>query len=182
MAAISISNLIQQEAIAQGVPPSIALAVAKQESGTAQWNADGSVVTSSANAQGVFQLEPLTAAGLGVDPTDLAQNIQGGIAYIKQMYAQFGNWPTALAAYNFGPGNVAAGKPLPTETQNYVASVTGMAGSVAGVVASAAAAISSPVASSGDVLASIVPGGVPMLAIAALIGLGALAWWLAVEE
>jgi hypothetical protein len=77
---------------------------------------------------------------------------------------------------------VAAGKPLPTETQNYVASVTGMAGSVAGVVASAAAAISSPVASSGDVLASIVPGGVPMLAIAALIGLGALAWWLAVEE
>ena len=175
---VNIADLIASQASAAGIPPAIAQAVAQVESGTSQWTASGNVVTSPKGALGVFQLMPATAASLGVDPTDLTQNIQGGISYLKQMYAKFGNWADALAAYNFGPGNVAAGKPLPTETQNYVSAVTGLANSVASAVSSAGSAVSGSAATASDVLASVVPGGAPVIAIVALVGLGALAWWL----
>lgn len=128
---ISLQNLIVQQAQAQGVPPEIALGVAKTESGISQWTPGGSVVTSSAGALGVFQLMPSTAAGLGVDPTDLNGNIQGGIAYLKQLYSQFGNWGDALAAYNWGPGNVSSGAPVPTSVGQYVSNVLASAGNYA---------------------------------------------------
>ena len=76
---INLSDQIVAEAQAQGVDPGIALAVARTESGVCQWAANGSVITSSAGAISVMQLEPATAAALGVDPTDVDQNIQGGI-------------------------------------------------------------------------------------------------------
>ena len=93
--------MIVQEAAAQGVDPSLAIAVANAESGGNQ-NA-----VSSAGAIGVFQLMPATAAGLGVDPTVLAQNIHGGILYLRQLIGQYGgDLQKVLAAYNWGPGNV----------------------------------------------------------------------------
>lgn len=117
----SVQSLITQTAAANGVDPALALAVANQESGFNQ------SAVSSSGAIGVFQLMPGTAAGLGVDPTDLASNIQGGIQYLAQMLNQFGqNVTLALAAYNAGPGNVNkyGGVPPFSETQNYVASIT----------------------------------------------------------
>lgn len=65
---------------------------------------------SSAGAIGVTQLMPSTAADLGVDPWDPAQNIAGGAAYLSDQYKKFGNWNDALAAYNAGAGNIAAGQ------------------------------------------------------------------------
>lgn len=127
---IDLTNLIISEAQAQGVDPGIALAVARTESGVCQWAADGSVITSSAGAIGVMQLEPTTAAQLGVDPNDVNQNIQGGITYLKQLYQQYGSWDLALAAYNWGPGKLsgalASATAIPGQVLNYVKGILGM--------------------------------------------------------
>lgn len=112
---------------------SIVRAVQQVESGGRQYDADGNVITSSAGAIGIMQLEPATAASLGVNPYDEQQNIQGGTQYLQQLFAQFGDWVKALAAYNWGPGNVeradAAGEAYPTSVQDYAQKVLGIAGS-----------------------------------------------------
>jgi hypothetical protein len=125
------NSQICSAAQAQGVDCNLAIAVANAESGGNQYNNDGSVVTSSAGAVGIFQLEPGTAAGLGVDPTDPTQNIQGGVTYLGQLLNQFnGDVPSALAAYNWGPGNVASqgAAAAPASTQTYVASILNQIG------------------------------------------------------
>ena len=81
---------------------------------------------SDAGAIGVMQLMPETAAGLGIDPYDEQQNIEGGTKYLKQMLDTFGgNVRKAVAAYNAGPGAVQkyGGIPPYSETQHYVGRV-----------------------------------------------------------
>lgn len=82
---------------------------------------------SSVGAQGLMQLMPATARGLGVKNSfDPAQNIMGGTKYISQMLKMFGGDVTkALAAYNAGPNRVkkAGGVPNIKETQDYVKKV-----------------------------------------------------------
>jgi len=70
---------------------------------------------------------PQTARGLGVDPNDVAQNLEGGARYLRQQYDKFGTWRLALAAYNAGPGAVERynGVPPYRETQNYVKVIWG---------------------------------------------------------
>ena len=66
---------------------------------------------------------PLGAAGLGVDPYDPIQNLQGGARYLRTQLERFGRIDLALAAYNAGPGRVIdAGYEVPdiVETQLYV--------------------------------------------------------------
>lgn len=124
-----VDALIVKYSQEMGIDPNIARAVAMQESGGRQ------DVISPAGAIGTFQLMSDTAKGLGVDPYDLEQNIRGGIMYLKQMYDRYGgNWDRALYAYNWGPGNMDAylqtgkgldGRPMPSETLNYVSGVRG---------------------------------------------------------
>jgi len=73
-------------------------------------------------AVGLGQLMPGTAAALGVNPWDPAQNLWATAKYLREQYDAFGHWELALAAYNAGPGNVTkyGGVPPFTETQSYV--------------------------------------------------------------
>ena len=113
----------------------LALSIARQESGFQQFNRFGGVTTSSAGAQGIFQLMPGTASDLHKNPADAQQNIEGGLDYIAQLIKDpaFGGDPALVAmAYNWGPGNakafLAGTKTLgdvPQETKNYVRGVTG---------------------------------------------------------
>jgi len=135
MATISsgqIPQLIANAASKYGVPSNLAIEVAIQESGLNQ------AAVSRAGAIGIFQLEPATAADLGVDPRDALQNIDGGIRYLAQLLSTFGgNQAQALAAYNWGEGNVSRSiaangngwlAAAPGETQNYVASILAATG------------------------------------------------------
>ena len=77
---------------------------------------------SPAGAIGLGQLLPGTAAMLGVDPWDPAQNLWATAKYLREQYDTFGNWELSLAAYNAGPGNVIRYRGVPPfiETQSYV--------------------------------------------------------------
>jgi soluble lytic murein transglycosylase-like protein len=103
MLLVGIQSTITQVANQYGVPPEIAIAVARRESNFNQ-NARG-----SSGEVGMFQLMPATAGDLGVDPSNLNENIDGGIRYLRQQFDSFGSWDLALAAYNAGPGNVRDG-------------------------------------------------------------------------
>ena len=75
---------------------------------------------------GLTQLMPATARQLGVaDPLDPAANLQGGADYLARQLIRFGDLRLALAAYNAGPGRVAALGRVPSisETQTYVQAV-----------------------------------------------------------
>jgi len=127
-----VLQLLNTAAATYGVAPALAIEVANQESGGNQYNADGSLKISPAGAIGVMQLMPGTAAQLGVNPSDTAQNIDGGVRYLAQLLAQFnGDQQLALAAYNWGPGHVSQNgySNWPTETVNYVSSIMSAIGS-----------------------------------------------------
>jgi hypothetical protein len=90
---------------------------------------------SSKGAMGLMQIMPKTWTelraryGLGTDPCDPRDNILAGAAYIRGLHDRYGA-PGFLAAYNAGPGryerHLAAGRPLPDETQAYVARLAPM--------------------------------------------------------
>jgi len=89
---------------------------------------------STKGAMGLMQLMPNTAKQYGVsDPMNWRENAEGGVRYFKDLLDKFGgDYSKATAAYNFGPERVAAGKPWPQETQDYVAKITGQSAAPTG--------------------------------------------------
>jgi soluble lytic murein transglycosylase-like protein len=103
-----------------GVDVSLIKAVIKAES---DFNPQA---VSHAGARGLMQLMPATARSLGVsDSFDPEQNVMGGTRFLSDMLKRYnGNVDSALAAYNWGPGNVDK-RPdhLPRETRDYLVRV-----------------------------------------------------------
>jgi hypothetical protein len=83
-------------------------------------------------AMGLMQILPQTWAdlrsryGLGADPFDPHDNILAGTAYLRELQDRYGA-VGSLAAYNAGPGrwedHLASDRPLPAQTQAYVAAL-----------------------------------------------------------
>jgi soluble lytic murein transglycosylase-like protein len=96
---------------------------------------------SPAGAVGIAQFMPGTAAAYGLkNPLDPAQAIDAQAHLMHDMLARFGSVPLALAAYNAGPGAVAACGCVPpyAETRAYVAKIIGLLGGAADDLAGAA--------------------------------------------
>ncbi len=84
---------------------------------------------SRAGALGIAQFMPATARALGLDdPLDPAQAIDAQAHLMRDLLRRFGAVPLALAAYNAGPGAVAACGCIPAipETRGYVARILGL--------------------------------------------------------
>ena len=87
-------------------------------------------VVSSAGAEGIAQFMPATAAGMGIDPTNPTQSIEGAAQLLGSYTRQFGSYADALAAYDAGSSAVEryGGIPPYAETQAYVPAVLSLAG------------------------------------------------------
>jgi membrane-bound lytic murein transglycosylase D len=100
------------------------------------------IAMSTARASGIWQFVPSTGRHFGLKQNfwfdsrrDVIAATDSALDYLQKLYAQFGDWQLALAAYNWGEGNVAraiernqrGAKPadyaslkMPNETRNYL--------------------------------------------------------------
>lgn len=121
-----LESIISKASARYGVDGGLITAVIKTES-----NFNPKAV-SPAGARGLMQLMPATARGLGVDdPFDPEQNVMAGTRFLRTLLDRYdGDLDSALAAYNWGPGNVdRSPERLPRETRNYLARVKQLYGS-----------------------------------------------------
>ncbi|MBF0623270.1 MAG: lytic transglycosylase domain-containing protein [Magnetococcales bacterium] len=124
----SYEGLIQRAADRYGLDKNLLRAVIQTES---SFNPKA---VSRVGAQGLMQLMPDTAKDMGVaNPLDPEQNVMGGAAYLKKLLDRYrGERSLALAAYNWGMGNVER-RPdaMPAETRNYIAKISNLMNSAA---------------------------------------------------
>jgi cell wall-associated NlpC family hydrolase len=118
------AGTIEQAASSNGIPASLLAALLYHESRFEPG------VVSSAGAEGIAQFMPATAAGMGVDPTNPTQSIEGAAQLLGSYTRQFGSYSDALAAYDAGSSAVEryGGIPPFAETQAYVPAVLSLAG------------------------------------------------------
>jgi membrane-bound lytic murein transglycosylase D len=106
------------------------------------------LAVSRVGARGIWQFMASRARGYGLqhsmwvdDRQDPEKSTRAAARHLKDLYAQFGDWYLAMAAYNSGPGTVQAAvkrtgyadfwelyrrNVLPTETRNYVPIILAM--------------------------------------------------------
>lgn len=136
---------VQRAAQGTSLPAPVVAAQIRAES-----NFDKSA-TSPTGAQGIAQFEPATWKSLGIrgNPYNPNDALTGYVALMNQLLKQYnGNIRMALAAYNAGPGNLAAG-------YGYADSILGKAGVPSSATASGSAGTALPISR---------PGGTPVTA------------------
>jgi transglycosylase-like protein with SLT domain/sporulation related protein len=121
--------MIESAARANDLPLEFFARVIWQES-RFQSDAIGPVTRSGQRAQGIAQFMPGTASERRLlDPFDPVQALPKSAEFLRELRGQFGNLGLAAAAYNAGPRRVlewlAGSGPMPQETRNYVAAITG---------------------------------------------------------
>ena len=81
---------------------------------------------SSVGAVGIAQFMEETAKDQGVDPLNPKEAIRGAAKYLSDLKEQTGSWEGAVAAYNWGPGNLAKHgiRKAPKETRDYLSRVS----------------------------------------------------------
>lgn len=102
------------------IPDSLLNAVAQVES-----SGNPNAVNKDTGALGMFQFMPATAKALGIDPLDPVQAKEGARQYLGYLVDKFGTIPKALAAWNWGEGNLAKHglDAAPPETQAFIPKV-----------------------------------------------------------
>ncbi len=140
----TLQTLVQPILARVGVPNELAAVMLVESAGNP-------LALSPKGARGLWQLMPDTARRYGLtvdgqrdDRVDLEKSTAGAARYLRDLYAQFGSWPLALAAYNTGEQNlqraINRGRSkdfttlsllgyLPAETRNYVPAVISKMGS-----------------------------------------------------
>jgi LysM repeat protein len=125
-------QVVGQVALNHGVSPSLANAIAQQESG------HNNALVSSANARGVMQILPGTwdyversIAGRRLNPASAYENVHAGVMYLGRLLQDTGNVFTATASYYQGEASVRRIGMLP-ETRRYVDSVMALRGQYGG--------------------------------------------------
>lgn len=118
---IDWTDLVVSSARKHGVPPILWAAQLKQESGY-----KASAYNRYSGCAGIAQFAVGTAADYGMSAADRynpALAIPAGAKYMSYLHRRFGTWPLALAAYNWGMGNLErkGWANAPSETRNYVA-------------------------------------------------------------
>ncbi len=114
----NIEKIAERKSFQYRLDPSLVKAIIKAES---DWNPSA---ISPKGAIGLMQLMPQTIKHMAVsNPFDPAQNIDGGIRYLKYLLKRFhGDLTLALAAYSAGPTAVERYGTIPPyrETRYYV--------------------------------------------------------------
>lgn len=119
-----IEALIRCLAPWEGVSSEIVIRQCEAES---SFNPDA--LNAKSGAIGLFQLMPATAKDEKVNPHRWHENVFGGVRYLGKMLRMFGTVERALAAYNWGPGNMRKcidrhgdewRKNIPSETRGYL--------------------------------------------------------------
>jgi soluble lytic murein transglycosylase-like protein len=131
VAADRIGDFVAEASRRFSIPPSWIRAVMRVES------LGDPRALSPKGAMGLMQIMPDTWSelrsryGLGADPYDAHDNIMAGAAYLREMHDRYGD-RGFLAAYNAGPSryedHLATGRPLPSETLLYMATVASLIG------------------------------------------------------
>ncbi len=113
------ARIVEAVASEQRFAPAFVRAVARAESRFV------SNALSAKGAYGLMQLLPDTAASYGVNICDPADNVKGGIAFLRDLHRKYPNLIYMLAAYNAGDAAVLKYKGVPpyAETVGYIATV-----------------------------------------------------------
>jgi soluble lytic murein transglycosylase-like protein len=132
----ALRGVLASSAAQHGLPPGLLEAVGYRESRYRPEIIDGRV-RSSAGAVGVMQIIPRWHPELGeAGALDPQRAIPYAARYLRQLHGQFGSWRLALAAYNWGQGNLQSkdladgiiGDDWPSETRAYVDEIARNAG------------------------------------------------------
>lgn len=110
------------DAISAGIPANLFV---KQIDAESHFNP---YAVSPAGAIGMAQFMPETAQGLGIDPWNAEQSLQGAAQLMSHYVNKYGDYHLALAAYNCGSGCLQSAINncgyyywcLPPETRHYI--------------------------------------------------------------